>query len=98
MPEEDVVTIRLPRERARFLGLNLSTLLQRTYDAMEGNGQSTERRDGLARRALALAAIDDAVRGALLEEEATAQRRMSAPAWQAVSDDMGQTQQAQAAQ
>lgn len=94
MSEDNVVTIRLPRERARFLGLNMSTLLQRTYDAMQTNGHAPERREALVRRALALAAIDDAVRGALLEDEATGQRRMAAPAWRAVSGDMEQTQQA----
>ncbi len=93
MPEHDIVTIRLPRERARFLGLNMSTLLQRTYDAMQTNGHGPERREALVRRALALAAIDDAVRGALLEEEATAQRRVTVPAGPGGPGDMEQTQQ-----
>ncbi len=79
MPEDTTVTIRLPREHARFLGLNMSTLVQRTYDAMQTKKHEPERREALARRALALSAIDDAVRSALLEDEATTQQRMTVP-------------------
>ena len=66
MSDEDMVTIRLSRSRLEFLELNVATMLERTRDAVAAGG-SEERRMALGRRIVALATINDALRGALID-------------------------------
>jgi hypothetical protein len=67
MPEDTIVTVRLRREWAEFLERNLATMLERTRQSMAERPLSPERRNDLARRAMLLARIDDAVLDALVD-------------------------------
>lgn len=64
--DEDIITIRLSRSRVEFLELNVATMLERTREAVAAGG-SEERRTALGRRIVALATINDALRGALID-------------------------------
>lgn len=66
MSDEEILTIRLPKSRLEFLELNVATMLERTRAAV-ANGGSEERRMALGRRIVALALINDALRGALID-------------------------------
>ena len=66
MSDEEIITIRLSRSRAEFLELNVATMLERTREAVAAGG-SEERRTALGRRIVALATINDALRGALID-------------------------------
>jgi hypothetical protein len=67
MPNE-IITVRLRRDHAIFLEANLALLAERTRAAMTAANLPEERRSGLYQRAILLEHIEDAVRGAMVDE------------------------------
>ena len=77
---DEMVTVRLRRDHAKFLEANLTRMAEHTRDAMKPPRLTKERRDALYNRAILPEHIDDAICGAHAEgdlaSEAGTRRRL----------------------
>ena len=66
---DEFITVRLRRDHAQFLEVNLALMADRTRAAMRSGDPAEERRAGLYQRAILLEHLDDALRMALLNDD-----------------------------
>jgi hypothetical protein len=66
---DEFITVRLRRDHAQFLEVNLALMADRTRAAMRSGDLAEERRVGLYQRAILLEHLDDALRMALLNDD-----------------------------